>query len=191
MAVDIDLIRAYTDGGVYTHDRTTPGTITPPTNATTALAAGFLAVGAISSDGITEATSQDRTDVFIWQGNALARRIPGQFTKTFAFAAAETNLLTLGVQFPGSTITQTAEGVSVAEKPPSTDVRAWVLHGTDGTERVQRIYLPKAEVTERGEVVWSAEGVTVYEWTLSAYVDNTGVVAYRYYADADLADPTP
>jgi hypothetical protein len=187
MAVDIDLLRAYTDGGVYTHDRDTPGTITPPTDAATALAAGFLAVGALSGDGITEATSQDRTDFFIWQGNTLGRRIPGQFVKTWTFAAAETNLITLGVQFPGSTITQTAEGVTVAEKPPVSDVRAWVLHGIDG-ERLQRIYVPKGEVTERGDVVWSSGDVTVYEWTLSGYVDNTGVVAYRYYADEALAD---
>lgn len=186
MAVDVDLIRAYTDGAVYTHDPDTPGTITPPTNATTALAAGFLQVGAITADGITEATNQDRTDIFIWQGNALARRLPGQFTKTFSFAAAETNLLTLGIQFPGSTITQTASGASVAEKPPTSDVRAWVLHGIDG-DRLQRVYLPKAEVTERGEVVWSSGDVTFYEWTLSAYVDGSGVCAYRFYDDDALA----
>lgn len=187
MAVNIDLIRAYTDGLVATHDPDTPGVITAPTDASTALAAGFLQVGAISSDGLSEATSQDRTDIFIWQGNALARRIPGQYTKTFTFAAAETSLLNLGIQYPGSTVTATTEGASVAEKPPATDIRAWVLHGMDGATRAQRVYLPKAEVTERGDVVWSSENVTVYEWTLSAYVDDTGVVAYRYYLDPDMA----
>ncbi|MEU7843950.1 hypothetical protein AB0B39_23655 [Micromonospora sp. NPDC049114] len=189
MAVNIDLIRAYTDGLVATHSPTSPGTITAPTNATTALASGFKEVGAISSDGLTEATNQDRTDVFIWQGNALARRIPGQFTKTFTFAAAETSLFNLGIQYPGSTITQTAEGASVAEKPAATDIRAWVLHGMDGATRAQRVYLPKAEVTERGDVVWSSGDVTVYEWTLSAYVDGSGVVAYRYFLDAQMATP--
>jgi len=189
MAVDTDLIRAWTDGAVYTHDRTTPGTITPPTNASTALAAGFLMIGAITSDGITESTSQDRTDIFIWQNNALARRIPGQFTKTWQFAAAETSLVTLGVQFPGSTITRTAEGATVAEKPPVADVRAWVLEGLDGTNRKMRLYLPKAEVTERGDVVSSSEDITAYEWTLSAYVDGSGVVAYRYYLDDDMKTP--
>ncbi|MEU7771224.1 hypothetical protein AB0C44_07850 [Micromonospora taraxaci] len=187
MAVDIDLIRAYTDGAVYTHDPDTPGTITAPTNATTALAAGFLAIGAIGEDGLEEATNQDRTDVFIWQGNALVRRIPGQFTKEFTFAAAETSLLTLGIQYAGSVITQTAEGAKVEEKPPATDIRAWVLHGLDGADRAQRVYLPKAEVTNRGNVIWSSGGITVYEWTLSAYLDTSGTVAYRYYLDEDMA----
>lgn len=187
MAVDITLIRAYTNGLVAV---TASGdtSITLPTNASGALSGDFSEVGAISEDGISESTSQDRTDVFIWQGNTLARRIPGQFTKTWTLAAAETNLITLGVQFPGSTITQTAEGASVAEKPPVTDIRSWVLHGIDGV-RAQRVVVPQGEITERGDVVWSAGGVTVYEWTLSGYVDSSGVVAYRYYLDDSLATP--
>lgn len=186
MAVDIDLIRAYTDGLVAV---TGPGIInaTLPTNASSSLNAAFSEVGAISSDGITEATNQDRTDFFIWQGNTLARRVPGQFTKTFTFAAAETNLTVLGVNYPGSTITQTAEGVSIAEKPPSSDVRNWVFHGIDGQNRALRLVAPRGEVTERGDVVWSGENVTVYEWTLSAYVDPSGNVLYRYYLDPSLA----
>lgn len=187
MAVNTALLRAYTNGAVSTTDFGVTGA-TLPTNGTAALNAAFKEVGALSSDGVSESTSQDRTDVFIWQGNTLARRIPGEFTKTWTFAAAETSLHVLGVNFPGSTITQTAEGVSVAEKPPVTDVRAWVLHGIDGA-KAQRIVVPQGEVTERGDVVWSSGDVTVYEWTLSAYTDSSGVVAYRYYVDSLLATP--
>lgn len=187
MAVTTDLIRAYTNGLVAV---TAAGdvSVTYPTNASSALAADYFEVGAITDDGISETTSQDRTDIFIWQGAALARRIPGQYTKEFKVAAAETNLITLGVQFAGSTITQTAEGVTVAEKPPTSDVRSWVFHGIDGT-RKQRISIPNGEVTARGDVLWSAGGITVYEWTVSCYVDGSGNVAYRYYLDASLATP--
>lgn len=187
MAVDPDLIRAYTDGAVYSHE---PGaTITPPTNASSALDVDFEEVGAISSEGLTEATSQDATDVFIWQKNALVRRLKGNYTKTFQFAAAEVKLFNLGLHYSkGSTVTSTTEGASVVEKPPVEDVRAWVLHGVDGA-RAQRVYLPRAEITDRGDVVWSSEGITVYEWTLTAYIDAAGAVAYRYYLDPDMATP--
>jgi hypothetical protein len=185
MAVDITLIRAYTNGLVAV---TAAGdtSVALPTDASTPVGGDFFEVGAISEDGITEATSQDRTDIFIWQNNTLARRIPGQFTKTFTFAAAETNLITLGVQFPGSTVTQTEEGATVQERAPSTDIRSWVIHGTDGN-RAQRLVVPLGEVTERGDVVWSAGNITVYEWTLSCYVDDNDVVIYRYYLDESLA----
>jgi hypothetical protein len=180
MAVDITRMRAYTDGAVYSH--AVGATITAPTDASSALDVDFVEVGAVSEDGIKESTSQDRTDVFIWQGATLARRIPGQFTKTFTFAAAETSIFNLRLNYAGSTVSVTGEGASVAEKAPATDIRAWVLHGTDGSTRKQRIYLPAAEITERGDVVWSSGEVTVYEWTLSAYTDTNSVVAYRYYA---------
>jgi hypothetical protein len=98
MAVDITLLRAYTDGSVYTH--AVGATPTAPTDASTALNGGFAEVGAISEDGITESTSQDRTDVYIWQNNTLARRIPGQFSKTFKFAAAETKIFNLKSSTP-------------------------------------------------------------------------------------------
>jgi hypothetical protein len=131
--------------------------------------------------------SQDVTDVFMWQNGALARRLKGQSTKTFQFAAIETNLITLGVHFSGSTVTQTATGLTVAEKPPGTDIRPWVIHGIDGTRAV-RIVVPKGEVSERGDLVMTSEGVSAYEWTLTAYVDASGNWAYRYYLDDALAD---
>lgn len=184
MAVDTSLIRAYTNGLVAV---TASGdtSIIAPTDASSALSGDFFEVGAVTEDGITESTSQDRNDIFIWQGNALARSIPGQYTKTFQFAAAETNLITLGVHYSGSTITQTAEGVTIQEKPYASDLRAWVFHGVDGV-RKQRVYIPSGEVTERGDVVWASTDITVYEWTVTCYVDSSGNVAYRYILDDSL-----
>jgi hypothetical protein len=184
MAVDIDLIRAYTDGGVYTTDA--GATAVAPINASSALHVNFKALGAISDDGISESSEQDTTEIYIWQGATLARKIFGQYKKTYKFAAAELNLVTAGISWSGSTITQTAEGLTVAEKPPSTDIRQWVIHGIDGN-RAQRIYIPKGEVTSRGEEVWSSGAITVREYELSAYVDESGFVDYRFILDDDLA----
>lgn len=184
MAVDITLIRAYTNGLVAV---TGSGvTATAPTDASSALDIAFSEVGSISDAGVTESTSQDRKDIFIWQNAALVRRIPGQFTKTWKLAVVEVNSVTLSAHFPGSTITQTAEGVTIAEKPPTTDIRQWVLHGIDGAT-AERIYVPQGEITERGDVVWSSGDITVREWTLSGYVDTSGVVAYRYLLSDALA----
>lgn len=179
MAVDITSMRAYTDGAVYSH--VVGASPTAPTDASSALNVGFLEVGAVTEDGITESTSQDRTDVVIWQRNQVARRLPGTASKTFQFAAAETRIFNLGLQFPGSTVATTGEGASVAEGAPTTDIRRWVLHGLDGNSKL-RIYLPFGEITERGDVVWSANGINVYDWTITAYPDVTNKWAYRYYA---------
>jgi hypothetical protein len=187
MAVDTTKIRAYQNGLVACSGF---GVVSPtlPTDATTGLnAAIYKEIGALTDEGITDSTSQDTNDIFMWQGNVLAASLPGEYSKTFQFAALETNLITLGVQYAGSTITQTAYGVSIAEKPPVVDKRAWVLHGISDSGKLQRIVVPLGQVTERGDVVWSSQDVTVYAWTIKCFVDGSGNVAYRYLVDASLA----
>lgn len=187
MAVDTTKIRAYSNGLVAVSGY---GVANPtlPTDATTALNSSvFSDVGTITSDGLTDSTSQDFNDIFMWQGNALAASLPGEYTKTFQVAAMETNLTTLGISYAGSTITQTAYGVSIAEKPPVVDKRAWVFHGISDSGKLQRVVVPLGQVTERGDVVWSSEDVTVYAWTIKAFLDTSNNVAYRYIVDASMA----
>ena len=59
LAVDITSMRAYTDGAVYSH--VVGGSPTAPTDASTALNVGFLEVGAVTEDGITEATKERKS----------------------------------------------------------------------------------------------------------------------------------
>ncbi len=188
MAVDPTKIRAYQNGLVAVSGliATNP---TLPTDPTTALSGSFSDVGTITSDGITEATSQDTNDIFAWQGNALIASLPGEFTKTFTLAAAEVNLINLNIQYSSSsTITQTSYGVSIVERPPARDLRAWVFHGISGTN-IQRVVVPLGQVSERGDVVWSSEDITVYSWTVKCFTDSNGAVAYRYLAEPSLATP--
>lgn len=186
MAVDTSKIRAYQQGLVAVSGYGVSNPTLPVGDPSVALNSSiYKELGALTDDGITESTSQDYQDVFMWQGNALAASLPGEYTKQFTFAAMETNATSLGLTFAGSTITQTAYGVSIAEKPPARDIRTWVLHGLDGT-RIQRIVIPLGQLTERGDVVWSSTDVTVYEYTVKCFVDPSGNVAYRWYGDVNL-----
>src|SRR4051812_14791268 len=138
MAVDITKIRAYVNGLVAVSGY---GVVNPtlPTDATTALnSTVYKELGALSDEGVTESSEQDFEDIFMWQGNALAASIPGQYVKSFAVTCLEQNAQTLGIYFGGSTLTQTGYGVSIAEKAPGRDIRTWVLHGIDGA-RLYRI----------------------------------------------------
>lgn len=185
--IDTDLLRAYSNGyvavsefGVGLPD------IVLPDDPTEALSGDFGGVGALTEDGINEAINQDRTDIFIWQGGALGRSIPGQTNKTWTLSAAEQNLRTLGIHYSGSVIEQTAYGAKISERAPGPDRRVWVLHCIDGT-RIMRIVVPQGEITERGEMPINSTGITVFEWTLTGYPDPDGFFAYRYYLDDALA----
>jgi hypothetical protein len=187
MAVDVTKIRAYQNGLVAVSGFGVTNPVLPTDPSTAINAAVYKEVGALTDEGLTDATSQDSNDIFMWQGNALAASIPGEFTKTFAFGAMETNLVTLGIQYAGSTITQTAYGVSIAEKAPVKDVRTWILHGISDSGKAQRVVVPLGQVSERGDVVWSSQEVTVYSWTIKAFPDASNNVAYRYILDSSLA----
>ncbi len=183
-APDITKLRAYVDGAVYVTNYGVTNA-TPPINASSTVDAAFNTIGGVTDDGLTETTTQERTKIYLWQKNQLARQIAGEYEKIFKFAAAETNLTTLGIQYPGSVV-QTAEGVSIAENPPGTDIRQWILHGIDGN-KAERVYVPLGEVTSRGDKVWSSGAITIYEWELTAYLDLNGHPCYRWILDDDLA----
>lgn len=186
MAVDTTKLRSYSNGLVAVSGY---GVVSPtlPTDGTTALnGALYREIGAVTENGISDATNQDFNDIYSWQGNALVASIPGKFTKTFKFAAQEVNGVTLAVQYGGSTLTQLGNGVSVAEKPPVRDVRTWVLHGISDSGKLQRIIVPLGQVSSRGDVVWASTDVTVYEWEVKCFLDPSGNVAYRYFVDSTL-----
>ena len=185
MAVDVTKIRAYQSGLVACSGY---GVSSPtlPTNATSSLnPAIYSEVGALTDAGVTDSMSQDFNNIYMWQGNTLAATLLGKNSQTFKFAAMETNLTTVGLAFPGSTLTQVTGGMTIAQKPPVQDIRAWVIHGISGAS-LQRVVVPLGQITSRGDVVWSAENVTVREWTVTCYVDALGNIAYRYLVDAAL-----
>lgn len=186
MAVDTTKLRAYSNGAVSVSGF---GVVNPtlPTDGTTALNTSiYKEVGVVTDDGITDSTNQDFNDIFAWQGNALVASLPGQFTKSFKFAASETNGVTLAVQYGGSTLTQLGNGVSIAEKPPVKDVRTWVFHGISDSGKLQRVVVPLGQVSNRGDVLWKSTDLTIYEWEIKCFLDASGNVAYRYFVDSTL-----
>jgi hypothetical protein len=186
MALNAALIRAYQNGEVSVG--ATGATPTLPADATSTISTlDFTGCGLLTDAGVTETFSQDYNNIFAWQGNALVASLPGELEVSFKFACMQQTLVNLGLQFPGSTLTQTAYGASLVQKATVRDLRTWVLHGIDGA-RLCRIVVPSGMITERGDVVWSSQDVTVYEWTVTAYPDAANAAyTYRYWVDPSLA----
>lgn len=185
MTITTTNIRAYQNGLIQVTGFGVTGTPLP-TDATTTPNAAFKDLGTISDDGVVDTTSQDSKDFFAWQGNTLVATLLGQYSKIFKLTAWETNGVTLGLSYAGSTLTQQAWGVSIAEKPIVKDIRSWVIHGISDSGKLQRIVIPQGQITERGDVAWSSQDLTAYEYSIKTFVDSAGAVAYRYLYDASL-----
>lgn len=182
-AGDVRIAIPNATGGVKVADTTD----TAPTDATTSLDAAFVGVGYIGEDGFTEAPSTDSQDVVAWGGDIL-RRIQTSHDVTYAFEMIETNAQSLGLYYGATNVTTTAadgsNGARITTNVTGAQLprKSFVFEMFDGVAK-ERIYLPDAQVTERGEIQRSHGDVSRYMVTITAYPDSSGVKAYMWSDD--------
>lgn len=156
---------------------------TGPTDSTSALDAAFKTLGLVSEDGVTESYSDDTTEVRAWQGGTVVRTIISGSSATLHFTLLETRGEVLKAYHKGSTVAVTgAGGWKVDVKAASADPRAWVIDVVDGTKHI-RLYAPNAEVSERGDIVYSGGDPIGYELTITCYPDANSVLLTKLADD--------
>ena len=168
MATDSTKVRVAVTGAVSVG----PTGTTAPTDASTALAAGFLDLGLIGDGGVTEGRSRSTNDIKAWQNGATVRTVVTDGTLTYHFTMLETRKETVETAY-GTTVTQTVSNGAFVIVPTSTGGRkSFVLDVIDGSE-IRRVYIPQGEVTDVGDVVYSNGDPIGYEVTVTAYTDST------------------
>ena len=170
MAGDTDNPRIWQTGDVYV---AAVGS-TMPTDIASALNAAFDAVGLLGEDGLTEAREDEQQDHYAW-GGILVRTTKSKHKRQFTFTCLEETAVVMGLWNPGS-IMSVSGGVTTTEvHVPSADPRAWVVEIVDG-DYTKRIAIPRAEVTEWGDVTYSESEMAMRELTVTVYPDSSGVL---------------
>lgn len=185
MAGNTDNPRIWVNGDVYV------GAVgsTAPTNVATALAAAWQVLGLLSEDGLTESREEDSTDHFAW-GGILVRTRRSKHKRTFKVAALEDNYTVFGLVNPGSSQPPVSGGVFTRSiYVPTADPRAFVFHNVDGSN-IRRIYIPRGEVTEVGDIVSSDSEMTMRELTITVYPDSAGLLYKEFSNDVQDDDVT-
>lgn len=158
-----------------------PAATTLPSDATTALAAGFVNAGYVSEDGMTNSISSDFESIKEW-GGAEVLTMQTSREETFAFKLIETNADVLKQVFGADNVTVTGDAIVVthtsADSAPFVLVFEILLTGG----RVKRIVVPNAKITEMGDIVYAAGEPIGYELTVSALPDTSSNTAYEYIA---------
>lgn len=145
-----------------------PTATTAPTDATTALAAGFLGLGYISEDGITESSDLSVDDIVAWQNAKVVRSVVNSAKLTYQFTLIQTNKNTIE-QGLGTTVTQTVPmGTYTVDAAATGGRKSWVFHIIDGS-LLKRIYVAEGEITERGDTVYASGEPIGIELTVTAY----------------------
>jgi hypothetical protein len=149
---------------------------TAPTDATTAVAAAFKDLGWVNEDGLTEGASLEKTDIKGVNGSTVRSVITGQ-SKTFKLTLLESkNINVLGLYYgSSSTFTGATGPATVSVKSKARDLRAFIFDIFDGSDTT-RIYVPTAEVSSVGDIVYNASGTPIgYEVEITAYADTSNV----------------
>jgi hypothetical protein len=170
------------------------GTTTPVDMA--AWPTGWIDLGYISDDGITESRDEDRQDFVPWQETTPIRTEVTRSIVTFQATLWESNFNTIslyyrvGVDDFTSFGTGDTAGVYFDEKgKPKQDLRAFGIDVVDGVY-ARRAVLPMGEVTERGDIVYKSDTLIGYEVTITAYPGADGISVRRFFREG-WALPTP
>lgn len=153
----------------------------------------FTDLGLITEDGLTEALDEDRQVFKAWGYNAPVRTQTTNRTSTFQLTFMETSADTLSLYYavPLDNMTSSGSGAGQYlefEDPDSTEPMyvSLGLDIVDGDFHV-RYFIPKAEVTDRGDVVSKNDEVHGFNQTFTAILPDDGSYAIkRWYGGVVL-----
>ncbi len=156
-----------------------------PVNPSATPGAPWLALGAISEEGLTNGVEEDTQSFTPWGLSSPFRTVVSSSVRTFQLTVWETfrpiirglhNRLEVADLVPDEDgIVTYAE--SATQRP---DRRSFIFDVYDGNTW-ERAYVPEGEITERSEVTYQQTEMTGYQWTISTYPDSAGNLVYRSY----------
>lgn len=149
------------------------GTVAP-TDASTALSVDWTGLGYTTDSGVSINRSVDREGITAWQSVTPVRYVysAAELTVSAEFIQSNEEILKLylGIQsFDGLAPNLTGEIPTI----PQQDTRAMVLQWVDG-DITNRLYIPKVEVSETGDVSLSRTEATGYSLTFAAVAPADG-----------------
>ena len=172
-------------GAVY---RAAKGT-SAPTDATTALASAFKALGYCSEDGLTNSNSPSTTDIKAWGGD-IVLNIQEEKTDTFQTTLIEVlNEDVLKAVYGSSNVSGAlATGLTVKANATEPEEGVWAIDMVLNSNTVKRIVIPHGKISEVGDISYTDSDAIGYEITITALPDSSGNTHYEYIQTSDESE---
>lgn len=159
-----------------------PTSTSLPASATATLGADFKCVGYIGEDGFKNEITRESEDIKAWGGDNVLNP-QTSFGENFSFKLIEAlNADVLKVVHGDGAVTGTSlsTGITVSVGSDELPEKAWVVDMIMSGGVAKRIVIPKAKVTEVGEIVYSDAEAVGYEVKLTAHPDASSKYSYEY-----------
>lgn len=164
-------------GAVYS----APADTALPTDATTELAAAFKSLGYISEDGLINENSPESENIKAWGGDTV---LTVQTSKEDSFSYSLIEVLNIDVLkeiYGAANVTGTLEtGISITANSAEPEEHVIVIDMILKKGYLKRIVIPKAKVSEVGEITYSDGDAVGFETTVMALPDDDGNTHYEY-----------
>lgn len=158
---------------------------TLPTDATTNLATGFVKLGYVSEDGLTNGLDQDVENIKAWGGDTILT-VRTSRTETFKFTLVQAlDVDVLKEVYGQDNVTgDLTTGITVKHNGKELPRRAFVIDMLMTGNAVKRIVVPAGQVTEVGDVTYVDGTAVGYETTVTCFPDSQGNTVYEYIKKA-------
>ena len=161
------------------------GTVAP-TDGTTALDPAFKNLGYVSDDGLTNSVETDIETIKAWGGDTVLEGVTS-FAEKFTFDILETNqnVLTEIYGAENVTVDSRTNAIKVVQKNTNLPERVIVIETVLTGNRVKRIVIPKARITDRSmEISYKDNEPIKYPFNVAAFPNGTGEYHQEYIATA-------
>lgn len=165
-------------GAVY---RAPKGT-TIPTDATSTLAVGFLDMGYVTEDGVTNSNSPDTAKIRAWGGQTVlvvVNEKSDSFKLTF-LESLNSNVLETVYGQSNVTVDGINGIISVVANAAALDEFIYVIDMVMAGGALKRIVIPAGQLSELGDVVYKDNEAIGYEVTLECLPDSSGNNHHEY-----------